>query len=124
MVEHDADYSPSVMSRQPEDRSPEHGMSEHVTRTPQARTRVTAFVEGRVQGVGFRFWARDAATHLGLSGTATNLPGGQVEIVVEGTPAACEQMLALLRGPLPPGRVLRVSSAQSPPRGTQGFVIR
>ena len=77
-----------------------------------------------MQGVGFRFWVHDAATHLGLSGSATNLPGGGVEVVVEGSAAACEQMLALLRGPLPPGRVLRVSSAQSPPRGTQGFVIR
>jgi acylphosphatase len=112
------------MTRQPEDRSPEHGTTEHVTGTPEAPTRVTAFVEGRVQGVGFRFWVRDVALNLGLAGSATNLPGGQVEVVVEGTAKACEQMLALLRGPLPPGRVLRVSSAHSPPRGTRGFAIQ
>lgn len=123
MVEHDADYSPSMMCGQPGDRSPEHGTPEHGTPTPGTRTRLTAFVEGRVQGVGFRFWVRDAAMNLGLAGSATNLPGGQVEVVVEGTPAACEQMLALLRGPLPPGRVLRVSAAQSPPRGAQGFAM-
>jgi acylphosphatase len=41
-------------------------------------------VAGRVQGVGFRYYARDAARREGLAGTVRNLDDGRVEIVVEG----------------------------------------
>lgn len=41
-------------------------------------------VSGRVQGVGFRWFAWDAATREGLSGFVRNLPDGSVEAVVEG----------------------------------------
>ena len=41
-------------------------------------------VSGRVQGVGFRFTARDEAQDLGLKGWVRNRPSGEVEIVAEG----------------------------------------
>ena len=41
-------------------------------------------VSGRVQGVGFRFTARDEAQDLGLKGWVRNCPSGEVEIVAEG----------------------------------------
>ena len=41
-------------------------------------------VSGRVQGVGFRFMARDEAQGLGLKGWVRNCPSGEVEIVAEG----------------------------------------
>ena len=41
-------------------------------------------VSGRVQGVGFRFTARDEAQGLGLKGWVRNCPSGEVEIVAEG----------------------------------------
>ena len=72
------------------------------------RRRLTAWVDGRVQGVGFRWWASDQAVALGLVGTATNLPDGTVEVVAEGPESACQALLAALRGGSTPGRVTRV----------------
>ena len=37
-------------------------------------------VTGRVQGVGYRWWARQIATELGVCGTAENWPDGSVVI--------------------------------------------
>ena len=54
---------------------------------PEA-VRVTAWVHGRVQGVGFRWWVRARALELGLVGCAANLDDGRVEVVAEG-PRPC-----------------------------------
>jgi acylphosphatase len=89
-----------------------------------ADVRLTAFVKGRVQGVGFRWWTRARALELSLSGSATNLPDGRVEVVAEGPREACEQLLALLRGGSSPGRVEVVAERWGDPRGEAGFVER
>jgi len=44
----------------------------------------TYFIVGRVQGVGFRWFAWDAAVREGLTGFVRNMPDGSVEAVVEG----------------------------------------
>jgi acylphosphatase len=80
-------------------------------------TRLTAIVNGRVQGVGFRYWVRQEAESLGLVGSATNLPDGRVEIVAEGARDACETMLAILRSPGTPGHVDDVASTWSEATG-------
>ena len=49
-----------------------------------ARARLHLLITGRVQGVGFRFSARDEALDLGVTGWVRNLPGGEVEILAEG----------------------------------------
>jgi acylphosphatase len=67
--------------------------------------RVTAWVRGQVQGVGFRWWTRARALELGLVGWARNLEDGRVEVVAEGPRAACQELLSLLRGTGTPGRV-------------------
>ena len=41
-------------------------------------------ITGRVQGVGFRWFTRQAATALGLRGTVRNAADGSVEVVAEG----------------------------------------
>jgi len=71
--------------------------------------RLTALIHGRVQGVGFRYWARERAVALGLTGSAVNLPDGRVEVVAEGPRAACQELLDLLHGPHTPGYVQRVT---------------
>lgn len=87
--------------------------------------RVTAWVRGRVQGVGFRWWVRARALELGLFGSATNLADGRVEVVAEGSRAECERLLDLLRGRSTPGRVAGVTERWSTPRGDlSGFVER
>lgn len=73
----------------------------------EGAVRLIVVVRGRVQGVGFRWWTRARALELGLVGTATNLPDGQVEVVVEGLRESCERLLTLLTeipaSPPPPG---------------------
>jgi acylphosphatase len=88
------------------------------------RVRLTAFVHGDVQGVGFRWWTRSRALELGLTGSATNLPGGRVQVVAEGRREACERLLALLRGEGTPGSVALVVGQYGEPRGERGFVER
>lgn len=88
-------------------------------------TRLTAWVHGMVQGVGFRWWTRSRALEFGLVGRATNLPDGRVEVVAEGPRDACERLLAALRSGETPGRVDHVAELWSEPRGgLVGFVER
>ena len=67
--------------------------------------RLTAWVHGYVQGVGFRWWTRSRALELGLTGFASNRPDGRVYVVAQGPRAACERLLELLRGGDTPGSV-------------------
>ena len=91
----------------------------------QESTRLTVWVHGYVQGVGFRWWARSKALELGLAGSASNLPDGRVEIVAEGPRGNCEQLLTVLSSGTSPGRVDRVVKRWSPARGDlDGFVER
>ncbi len=52
---------------------------------------------GRVQGVGFRFTARDRARSLGIVGWVKNLPDGSVEMLAEGEEADLVELLAQLK---------------------------
>jgi len=70
--------------------------------------RLTAWVHGRVQGVGFRWWIRCRALELGLTGYAANQPDGQVRVVAQGPRVAGETLLQLLEGGRTPGRVDKV----------------
>ncbi|OZM78483.1 acylphosphatase [Pseudonocardia sp. MH-G8] len=79
--------------------------------------RLTAWVQGRVQGVGFRWWTRSRALALGLVGHATNLSDGRVAVVVEGPRHSCELLLIALRGESTPGRVDGVVEQWGPARG-------
>jgi acylphosphatase len=89
--------------------------------------RLTAWVRGRVQGVGFRWWVRSRALELGLAGSAANLPDGRVEVVAEGPRGKCLRLLDLLGGDGAgrPGKVMGVSERWSEPRGeAAGFLER
>ncbi|MDY6998890.1 MAG: acylphosphatase [Actinomycetota bacterium] len=72
--------------------------------------RLTAWVHGMVQGVGFRWWTRSRALELGLTGYAANKPDGRVQVVAQGPRQACEQLLSALQGPGTPGQVDKVIS--------------
>jgi acylphosphatase len=57
-------------------------------------------ISGRVQGVGYRAYAARAARSLRLSGGASNLDDGSVEVVAEGPAHALERLeSALSEGP-------------------------
>jgi acylphosphatase len=82
-------------------------------------------VSGHVQGVGFRYFAQDAARREGLSGQVCNLPDGTVEAVAEGEAEALDRFeRALRRGPSR-SRVEQVRVDEAVPTGLHvGFEIR
>jgi acylphosphatase len=87
--------------------------------------RLTAWVDGRVQGVGFRSWVRRKASGLGLVGSATNLEDGRVEVVAEGKESTCKRLLAELGSGETPGWVAHVAQRWGASRGEfSGFVER
>lgn len=55
-------------------------------------SRIHVHIDGRVQGVGFRYWTHRRALDLGLTGWVRNGPGGQVEAVFEGDRLSVERM--------------------------------
>jgi acylphosphatase len=82
--------------------------------------RLTAWVRGWVQGVGFRWWTRSRALELGLTGYATNQADGRVLVIAQGPRAACEKLLQMLEGGASwssrPGRVDNVVADWSQPQ--------
>ena len=82
----------------------------------QSETRLTAWVHGRVQGVGFRWWARSRALESGLTGYAANCDDGRVLVVAQGSREACEKLLRLLERGDTPGRVDKVVAEWSEPQ--------
>jgi acylphosphatase len=56
-------------------------------------TRAHVFIEGRVQGVFYRAFARDVAYTLGLKGWVKNLYDGRVEAVFEGKKELIERAI-------------------------------
>jgi acylphosphatase len=74
-------------------------------------------VKGRVQGVGFRYFAIRAARHLRVVGTVRNMPDGSVEAIAEGTPEALSEFRTqLARGPSS-ARVMAVDETEYPLTG-------
>jgi acylphosphatase len=82
-------------------RDPNHGSVVGAFQFQTAMTTAKRFlVSGRVQGVGYRYFACRAAETCGVAGTVRNLPDGTVEAVAEGEPAAVAAFRAdLERGP-------------------------
>jgi acylphosphatase len=108
----------------PPDAQPTEAGGEDVT------VRVTAWVRGHVQGVGFRWWTRSQALQLGLVGWARNLSDGRVEVLAQGAQASVRELIGRLEADpgavgRRPGRVDGVTVRWSPPRdGVSGFVER
>jgi acylphosphatase len=89
------------------------------------QARLTVWVRGRVQGVGFRWWVRANALELGLIGVAENLTDGRVKVVAEGNRDGCAVLLSRLGGTDVPGYVVEVTHRWDSARGgLTGFVER
>ena len=60
-------------------------------------TSVRVLIHGRVQGVGFRYFARARATIYGLAGYVRNLPDGEVEVRAAGARDSLDELVCDLR---------------------------
>lgn len=66
------------------------------------------YVSGRVQGVFYRASTRETAKTLGVSGYASNLPDGRVEVLVVGEKAAVAALIDWLALGPPAAQVTKV----------------
>ncbi|HEU4562202.1 MAG TPA: acylphosphatase [Longimicrobium sp.] len=83
-------------------------------------------VTGRVQGVGYRWWARAQGTRLGLTGTVRNADDGSVVVQARGSDTALAELERLLGEGPPHARVAqveRIPASLSPDQGVDGFDI-
>ena len=68
------------------------------------RIAIRLVITGRVQGVGYRWWAKGEARRLGLDGWVGNRRDGSVELVAAGPAAAVVELIqACWRGPVAAG---------------------
>jgi acylphosphatase len=80
-----------------------------------ARLRVR--ISGRVQGVGFRYFAQRHGAALGLSGMVRNTDSGDVEVLAEGPRDTLLDLIALLREGPRMAFVAHIAVEWSDPRG-------
>ena len=90
-----------------------------------AKAAAEIFVEGHVQGVGYRNYAQRRAALLGLVGWVMNMRDGRVRVRAEGPRESIEELVrALEKGP-PLSRVERVEVRWTAPTGRfAGFDVR
>ena len=86
--------------------------------------RRTVYFTGHVQGVGFRYAARNAARGFDVTGFVRNLDDGRVELIAEGNPQELDGFLAEIEARM--GHHIRsVRTNSSQPTGEFiGFAIR
>ena len=75
--------------------------------------RVRLVVSGRVQGVGFRWFVREAARQHRLAGWVRNRPDGSVELEASGDDGAFRQFVEEIREGPPGARVDEIRELSS-----------
>jgi acylphosphatase len=79
--------------------------------------RVRVIIEGRVQGVFFRYSACQQAEKLGVNGWVMNRPDGNVELVAEGAKEAIDALIGWCHHGPPGARVTNVKVIDEPYKG-------
>ena len=85
---------------------------------------VTVKVVGRVQGVGFRWYAVQEAERLGVHGLVRNEPDESVAAQLEGDEEAVDAMVAWCRHGPSYASVRDVAVREASPTGADSFEIR
>ena len=81
-------------------------------------------VRGRVQGVGYRYFAQEAAQRHGIKGYARNLYSGEVEVHAEGDEEALKLFkLEIGQGPRM-ARITEIVETDVPAGSYSSFLIR
>ena len=84
---------------------------------------IQARVTGRVQGVSFRWYAREEARRLGVAGWVRNEPDGSVLVHAEGDDAALDSLVAWCRKGPSYARVRDVAVREAAASGATSFEI-
>lgn len=92
-----------------------------MTADPHRSVRVR--IEGRVQGVGFRYWTEREVFHLRLSGWIRNRRDGAVEALFAGAADNVTEMLARCRRGPPAASVTAVKIVEEGAPATPGFHV-
>jgi len=79
--------------------------------------RVRLFVSGRVQGVCFRYYTREQASALGVTGFVRNLYDGRVEVVAEGAAEAIERLVLWCHEGPSMANVIEIEISREEPSG-------
>lgn len=85
---------------------------------------IRVIVKGRVQGVGFRMYTQHLAHRLEVPGWVRNLPGGEVEVLAQVSPATKSRFLAGLQQGPPMSRVDGLDVQPAPPGEAPGDGFR
>jgi acylphosphatase len=81
-------------------------------------------VEGRVQGVGFRWFVQRRGEALHLNGEVRNLPDGSLEVIAAGSPGALEELRDAVRAGPSAARVVALREFwDEPGKPARGFQI-
>ncbi len=95
------------------------------TENPEAIERLEIYIEGRVQGVGFRHFVSQQARRLGIEGWVRNESDGTVRVVAEGPKESLEQLLSRVKEGPSTARVDNVKPQwSSAERDVSGFTVR
>ena len=90
-----------------------------------SRRRLQAFVSGRVQGVGFRYFVQRTAVEFGVTGWVRNRRDGKVEVLAEGEHSDLARFTAALRRGPPSSSVTEMDMDWADATGEfRGFAIR
>ena len=81
-------------------------------------------IRGRVQGVGYRYYAQKAAAQWNVSGYARNLEDGSVEVFAIGTAGQLSELAGTLRTGPPFSDVRSVDVQEAALENHKGFRIR
>ncbi|MGX1901396.1 acylphosphatase [Thermolongibacillus altinsuensis] len=86
--------------------------------------RYHVFVDGRVQGVGFRYFTQHEAIKRNLTGWVRNLEDGRVELQVQGDAEKVEQFVQQIKKGSPFSRIEKVDiHSISPVQNEKGYRI-
>ena len=88
------------------------------------RKAARAIVEGRVQGVGFRYWTVQVAREFGITGWVRNCPDYSVEIFAEGDGAALHEFFTAVREGHLLAHVSNFTISAAPYEGLSSFEVR
>jgi acylphosphatase len=103
--------------------SPKMGGSEEFSGVAARKQARLFYVEGRVQGVGFRFFVEDAARQLGVCGYVRNLYDGRVEVYAWGEEALLQRLRRRLEEGPAGSRVERVLEREAATKSYRSFSI-